>query len=382
VPWEVGSYKSPWKNSDKECEWPVDYDVGYLCSVPGRYGHGTCPVGSTCGSGYDEFGHPRFVASSPLDRARDVYEEDLDWGFNQFPNFLEASITIFQCITLEGWTGIMYRVMDAYDPVLAVVYFIVLVIFGAFCVVNLVLSVLWDSFVNNQREKIERIYTELFEELDNEDNHRDGFFPAHRVFRIKAYVQAVAEQRLVLALRHMFGDQTSTSVEILKINLTREEFVTISREVLGDHRSTGLSIISKRHGGGGGSPGGGSPNRGSFARRQHQLSPQTRPRGTSCAASRQEIRTAVGDHETKEVEVSASLPPRATRIILISFLPSLSNGPKGNQRLTSQINHPALPTTIPTVRAVPCASGVCLSSPCPAWCQSSATSGSSEWSWG
>ena len=115
-----------------------------------------CPAGSTCGSDFDEFGHPRFFArgrpgpgADPTytDRRASVYYEDLDWGFNQFPNFFEACISIFQCITLEGWAAVMYRVMDAYDPALAVAYFVVLILFGAFCVVNLVLSVLWDSFV-------------------------------------------------------------------------------------------------------------------------------------------------------------------------------------------------------------------------------------------
>jgi hypothetical protein len=248
--WDIGLYESPWQQEHLDCDWPIAdvEDVSHLCSPPGRYGLGTCPAGSHCGSDFDEFGNSRFTTARAKNQRSSVYQEDFDWGFNHFPNFFEACITIFQCITLEGWSPIMYRVMDAYDPVLAVSYFVILILFGAFCVVNLVLSVLWDSFVNNQRDKIEGIYTDLFNQLDNEDGSSEGYFPAHRVFRVKAYMQAVAEKRLVLALRHMSGDQTSPSNHILELSLTRTEFVMISKELLGEHRKDGLALIPKERG--------------------------------------------------------------------------------------------------------------------------------------
>ena len=39
-----------------------------------------------------------------------IYKEDLLWGIPQFNNFLEAFLSIFQSITLEGWVDIMYTV--------------------------------------------------------------------------------------------------------------------------------------------------------------------------------------------------------------------------------------------------------------------------------
>jgi len=33
--------------------------------------------------------------------------EDLNWGLTNFDNFFNAVVTIFQIITLEGWTSIM-----------------------------------------------------------------------------------------------------------------------------------------------------------------------------------------------------------------------------------------------------------------------------------
>ena len=45
----------------------------------------------------------------------DRYEESLNWGITNFDNMPSAFLTIFQCITMEGWTSIMYIYMDAYN---------------------------------------------------------------------------------------------------------------------------------------------------------------------------------------------------------------------------------------------------------------------------
>ncbi|XP_010085691.1 PREDICTED: voltage-dependent L-type calcium channel subunit alpha-1C-like, partial [Pterocles gutturalis] len=63
-------------------------------------------------------------------------------GITNFDNFAFAMLTVFQCITMEGWTDVLYWMQDAMGYELPWVYFVSLVIFGSFFVLNLVLGVL------------------------------------------------------------------------------------------------------------------------------------------------------------------------------------------------------------------------------------------------
>uniref|UniRef100_A0A671YWB7 Voltage-dependent L-type calcium channel subunit alpha n=1 Tax=Sparus aurata TaxID=8175 RepID=A0A671YWB7_SPAAU len=74
-------------------------------------------------------------------------------GITNFDNFAFAMLTVFQCITMEGWTDVLYWVSrDAMGYELPWVYFVSLVIFGSFFVLNLVLGVLSGEF-SKEREK-------------------------------------------------------------------------------------------------------------------------------------------------------------------------------------------------------------------------------------
>ncbi|MCI4389945.1 hypothetical protein PGIGA_G00116920 [Pangasianodon gigas] len=73
-------------------------------------------------------------------------------GITNFDNFLFAMLTVFQCITMEGWTDVLYWTNDAMGMELPWVYFVSLVIFGSFFVLNLVLGVLSGEF-SKEREK-------------------------------------------------------------------------------------------------------------------------------------------------------------------------------------------------------------------------------------
>lgn len=73
--------------------------------------------------------------------------ENPNFGITSFDNILWAWLTIFQCISLEGWTDIMYQIQDASTPWVWI-YFTVLIIFGSFFAVNLALAVLYLHFTN------------------------------------------------------------------------------------------------------------------------------------------------------------------------------------------------------------------------------------------
>ncbi|XP_064631937.1 muscle calcium channel subunit alpha-1-like isoform X8 [Lineus longissimus] len=73
-------------------------------------------------------------------------------GITNFDNFGLAMLTVFQCITMEGWTDVMYDINDAVGNEWPWIYFISMIIIGSFFVLNLVLGVLSGEF-SKEREK-------------------------------------------------------------------------------------------------------------------------------------------------------------------------------------------------------------------------------------
>ncbi|TRY66747.1 hypothetical protein DNTS_028791 [Danionella cerebrum] len=104
-----------------------------------------------------------------------------NYGITQFDNILFAVLTVFQCITMEGWTDLLYYWMGATVPSAQLcppkrkellpdgcqaqsndasgsawnwMYFIPLIIIGSFFMLNLVLGVLSGEFAK-ERERVE-----------------------------------------------------------------------------------------------------------------------------------------------------------------------------------------------------------------------------------
>ena len=63
-----------------------------------------------------------------------------NFNATSFDTFPQAVMTIMYSITLEGWTDVMYALNDSGVPFLATTFFILLVWFGAFFVINLLLA--------------------------------------------------------------------------------------------------------------------------------------------------------------------------------------------------------------------------------------------------
>ncbi|XP_075331236.1 voltage-dependent L-type calcium channel subunit alpha-1D [Odontesthes bonariensis] len=73
-------------------------------------------------------------------------------GITNFDNIFFAMLTVFQCITMEGWTDVLYWMNDGIGFEIPWIYFVSLVIFGSFFIINLVLGVLSGEF-SKEREK-------------------------------------------------------------------------------------------------------------------------------------------------------------------------------------------------------------------------------------
>ena len=72
-------------------------------------------------------------------------------GLIHFDDVAHAWLTIFQCVTLEGWTPIMYAAMDAVTG-WSVLYFVLLVFTGGFFLLNLALAVITEVYDEESAE--------------------------------------------------------------------------------------------------------------------------------------------------------------------------------------------------------------------------------------
>ncbi|XP_059351425.1 voltage-dependent calcium channel type A subunit alpha-1-like isoform X4 [Daphnia carinata] len=80
--------------------------------------------------------------------------EGPNFGITSFDNIGFAMLTVFQCITMEGWTSILYWTNDALGSSYNWVYFVPLIVIGSFFMLNLVLGVLSGEFAK-ERERVE-----------------------------------------------------------------------------------------------------------------------------------------------------------------------------------------------------------------------------------
>nr|XP_042909199.1 voltage-dependent calcium channel type A subunit alpha-1 isoform X2 [Parasteatoda tepidariorum] len=83
-----------------------------------------------------------------------------NYGITSFDNIFFAMLTVFQCITMEGWTAILYWTNDALGSSFNWIYFVPLIILGSFFMLNLVLGVLSGEFAK-ERERVENRQTFL-----------------------------------------------------------------------------------------------------------------------------------------------------------------------------------------------------------------------------
>jgi voltage-dependent calcium channel L type alpha-1D len=76
--------------------------------------------------------------------------EGPNFGITSFDNMGIAGLTVFTCITLEGWTDVMYFISDSMGNSWIWFYFITLILLGSFFVLNLILGVLSGEFAKEK----------------------------------------------------------------------------------------------------------------------------------------------------------------------------------------------------------------------------------------
>ncbi|CAM9295776.1 unnamed protein product, partial [Hapterophycus canaliculatus] len=159
---------SPW-STPRECWWPIDSQDERLCTSNSGSGKHKCEHDGRymnasefrwCGSNYDALGNPRFKGGIiagvewEADRLTDnaTFVQSLNWGYTTFDNIFVAFLTIFQSITMEGWSDILYQIKDCSLPILGDVFFIILILWGSFFTLNLLLAVLEGNFTKGKED--------------------------------------------------------------------------------------------------------------------------------------------------------------------------------------------------------------------------------------
>jgi hypothetical protein len=115
----------------------IEEDV-YLCSS-----FRSCPIGF-CNSRMNVTG-PGPLGNRDLweaDLWKDTDIEALNYGITNFDNFFYAFLTVFQCITMQGWGHIMDIYADVYADWFVNVYFVSCVIICSFFLLNLTTAVM------------------------------------------------------------------------------------------------------------------------------------------------------------------------------------------------------------------------------------------------
>ncbi|CAB4057700.1 CACNA1B [Lepeophtheirus salmonis] len=75
-------------------------------------------------------------------------------GITSFDNIGLAMLTVFQCVTMEGWTPILYWTNDALGNLFNWIFFIPLIIVGSFFMLNLFLGVLSGEFAKEKEREL------------------------------------------------------------------------------------------------------------------------------------------------------------------------------------------------------------------------------------
>jgi hypothetical protein len=138
---------SPWATS-RDCVWPINQGDGSICNAAEEtptYGQPaySCPSGTFCGSNYDWLGNSRFNDLNVMKEA--TWSGDYAFGYTMFDSLPAALVVIIQCITLEGWTDVMYMAMQSTGTIIPVIFFVTLVMLFSVFLMNFFLAVLFDE---------------------------------------------------------------------------------------------------------------------------------------------------------------------------------------------------------------------------------------------
>ena len=96
-------------------------------------------------------------------------DEIIEFNTNNFNNLLNTIVLIFETLTLEGWSIQLQKLVDSGQIFLAPSFFMIVIAFGSYFMINLILAVIMASFTKFENREIEnRMKLAENQELINE----------------------------------------------------------------------------------------------------------------------------------------------------------------------------------------------------------------------
>ncbi|KAL7060820.1 hypothetical protein AAHC03_010160 [Spirometra sp. Aus1] len=148
------------------CYFVNSNDSYVMMSNPRPCSNSTSSMGFNC----SELG-PGYVCRDLPDELGERYAGPTD-GLVNFDNFLYAMLTVFTCVTMEGWTTVGYHICAAVGSWWPWIYFVTLILLGSFFVMNLILGVLSGEF-SKEKQKIDR--KEQFRKVRQEKREQQDY---------------------------------------------------------------------------------------------------------------------------------------------------------------------------------------------------------------
>lgn len=148
-------------------DWETDPSDTRLCSEIRQ-----CAFNRYCGSLAEasrlQEKDKRFTLNPEIDINRDSMIEDLNFSFSSFNNLGTAFLTIFQCITLEGWIDVTNMYRSAYNETFVQIYFLLCIIVCSFFVLNLTIAVMLLKYDEESEEARKDLDDSEEQAVDNE----------------------------------------------------------------------------------------------------------------------------------------------------------------------------------------------------------------------
>eukprot|EP00062_Callorhinchus_milii_P011414 gi/632957387/ref/XP_007894449.1/ PREDICTED: voltage-dependent N-type calcium channel subunit alpha-1B [Callorhinchus milii] len=154
-----------------------------------------------------------------------------NYGITNFDNILFAVLTVFQCITMEGWVDILYNANDVLGNTWNWLYFIPLIIIGSFFMLNLVLGVLSGEFAK-ERERVEN--RRAFLKLRRQQQIEQEFNRYLRWIHIAEEVMLAEEDK---------NAEDKSALDVLKRATTKKSKNDLIHAEEGDEHFTDISSV-------------------------------------------------------------------------------------------------------------------------------------------
>ena len=90
---------------------------------------------------------------SPVEYDGALENELINFDITNFNNVGNAAITIFQVVTLEGWSSLMYNYQDTVSYTTSSLFFVMIVLIGAFTTLNLCLASIMHSYMTQTAKR-------------------------------------------------------------------------------------------------------------------------------------------------------------------------------------------------------------------------------------